>query len=165
MRYIENAISDELFTEIKNDLESKQETPCWMFAVGWEAKLQKGLSNHIHSAIVSEDIHQKLVEALSVHCEFKTPLMQYYIWPQGSSIAWHDDGGYALGATLYLNKIWDWHYGGIFLYQERQTNKTLAILPTHKSLIINDLKEQHMVTNVDPKAPTYRVSIQIWELG
>ena len=85
---------------------------------------------------------------------------QYYLWGPNSGIADHDDAGYDVGATLYLNDF-PLNYGGLFVYEDAD-NDLKVVAPTRNTLVVNDQKERHLVTTVSSQATFPRLTIQIW---
>lgn len=50
--------------------------------------------------------------------------INFFYWPPGSYIPWHNDGNHAAALTIYLNKSWDWEDGGLFQYYQNGEIKT-----------------------------------------
>jgi hypothetical protein len=53
---------------------------------------------------------------------------------------------------------------GVFLYKDKEKTgpEWTALLPEHNTMVVNDNKEQHMVTAVSPYSTDLRYTIQIW---
>ncbi len=52
------------------------------------------------------------------------------------------------------------NYGGILLYEESDGWK--AFNPSYNSMVVNDSKQNHMVTQVSPLAAQNRYTLQIF---
>ena len=107
MKIIKNALSEDLFSRCKKEVNQKLSKNEWSSSVIiWEPGLRQGISGSTIAAMTSEEIHNDIVKEISPHvpeCEIVT---QYYVWQPHSGIAMHDDSGRRFGATIYLNETW-----------------------------------------------------------
>ena len=88
---------------------------------------------------------------------------KYYVWNKMSGIPWHNDHNHHFAGTLYLNEKWNTDYGGVFLYREKRDDVEFnAVAPAQNMLVLNDSKQDHMVTPISPLAPEDRITIQLW---
>tara|TARA_Y100001970_G_scaffold103071_1_gene129357 strand:+ start:9932 stop:10432 length:501 start_codon:yes stop_codon:yes gene_type:complete len=165
MKIIKNALSEDLFSRCKKEVNKKLSENEWASSVIiWEPGLRQGISGSTIAAMTSEDIHNDIVKEISPHvpeCEIVT---QYYVWQPHSGIAMHDDSGRRFGATIYLNETWHPNSGGWFIWEDKDTREWNTILPTKNTMVLNTSKEKHLVTSVAPDGFAIRVTIQIWGL-
>ena len=76
-----------------------------------------------------------------------------------SGINWHNDGGATYGATFYLNKRWNRHWGGEFMFTDEKGHGWLPVVGN--SLILVKSPLEHKVNTVlSPLIP--RISIQLF---
>jgi len=80
-----------------------------------------------------------------------------HFFPKLSYITWHDDGDYKGALTIYLNKKWDYNWGGYFLYQEE--NEIKAILPDYNLGVLQENGVPHCVSTINVNSDI-RISIQ-----
>jgi len=165
MKIIKNALSEDLFSRCKKEVNKKLSENEWASSVIiWEPGLRQGISGSTIAAMTSEEIHNDIVKEISPHvpeCEIVT---QYYVWQPHSGIAMHDDSGRRFGATIYLNETWHPNSGGWFIWEDKDTREWNTILPTKNTMVLNTSKEKHLVTSVAPDGFAIRVTIQIWGL-
>ena len=163
MKIIKNALSEDLFSRCKKEVNKKLSENEWASSVIiWEPGLRQGISGSTIAAMTSEEIHNDIVKEISPHvpeCEIVT---QYYVWQPHSGIAMHDDSGRRFGATIYLNETWHPNSGGWFIWEDKDTREWNTILPTKNTMVLNTSKEKHLVTSVAPDGFAIRVTIQIW---
>ena len=165
MKIIKNALSEDLFSRCKKEVNKKLSENEWASSVIiWEPGLRQGISGSTIAAMTSEEIHNDIVKEISPHvpeCEIVT---QYFVWQPHSGIAMHDDSGRRFGATIYLNETWHPNSGGWFIWEDKDTREWNTILPTKNTMVLNTSKEKHLVTSVAPDGFAIRVTIQIWGL-
>ena len=165
MKIIKNALSEDLFSRCKKEVNKKLSENEWASSVIiWEPPLRQGISGSTIAAMTSEEIRNDIVKEISPHvpeCEIVT---QYYVWQPHSGIAMHDDSGRRFGATIYLNETWHPNSGGWFIWEDKDTREWNTILPTKNTMVLNTSKEKHLVTSVAPDGFAIRVTIQIWGL-
>ena len=161
MKIIKNALSEDLFSRCKKEVNQKLSKNEWSSSVIiWEPGLRQGISGSTIAAMTSEEIHNDIVKEISPHvpeCEIVT---QYYVWQPHSGIAMHDDSGRRFGATIYLNEEWDGNSGGWFIWRDKDTDEWKVLLPTINTMVMNIDCEQHLVTPVSPNK--FRLTIQIF---
>ena len=78
-----------------------------------------------------------------------------------SGIACHSDECYESGATIYLND-WNMNFGGLFVWKDDNSDIMKAIVPQKNMMVLNDEKQNHIVTSVSSLSKGYRLTIQIW---
>ena len=165
MKIIKNALSEDLFSRCKKEVNKKLSENEWASSVIiWEPPLRQGISGSTIAAMTSEEIRNDIVKEISPHvpeCEIVT---QYYVWQPHSGIAMHDDSGRRFGATIYLNETWHPNSGGWFIWEDKDTREWNTVLPTKNMMVLNSSKEKHLVTSVAPDGFAIRVTIQIWGL-
>ncbi len=165
MKIIKNALSEDLFSRCKKEVNQKLSKNEWSSSVIiWEPGLRQGISGSTIAAMTSEEIHNDIVKEISPHVPECDIITQYYVWQPHSGIAMHDDSGRRFGATIYLNETWHPNSGGWFIWEDKDTREWNTVLPTKNMMVLNSSKEKHLVTSVSPDGFAIRVTIQIWGL-
>lgn len=88
--------------------------------------------------------------------------------PKDSYIPWHDDAGFNFVSTTYLNKEWEFDWGGAFLYvNEKGENKFLYpeynMVTRYGKESSSDEHIPHSVTKIADLPPNYyRTVLQIF---
>ena len=164
MLVIKDVLSTETLRDVRMDLSGKLKQRCWGLSdFLWDPELKKGIVGSCASSTVESPIAEKIVRDVEKFLPQTYSRLQiaYYAWMRNSGIALHDDGAphYSFGATLYLNKDWDADYGGLFVYEE---DGIKVILPEFNTMVVNDNRTPHRVTNVSPLSNQTRISLQIW---
>ena len=89
-----------------------------------------------------------------------------HIWPKGSQINWHhdldeDQPGQRLSSTIYINPTWNWNWGGLFVYDDKEEGQKW-IFP-HTNLMTWFVPPiWHSTTMVTLLAEQPRLSIQLF---
>jgi|TARA_Y100000114_G_scaffold56738_1_gene51934 Rps23 Pro-64 3,4-dihydroxylase Tpa1-like proline 4-hydroxylase len=78
---------------------------------------------------------------------------------KNSGINWHDDGKWKYGATYYLNRRWNIHWGGEFMFADEKAHGFLPIIGN--SLVIVKAPMDHKVNPVLSKIMP-RISVQMF---
>ena len=129
----------------------------------WQEELLDKVHGTVATAGFAGEHADKIKKFLRPHLpECKEISLVYNLWYPYSGIAWHNDGKYVFGATLYLNQEWDLNSGGIFLYMDSKTGEMKGHMPEQNTMVINDEEELHCVTTVNPAIPEPRMTLQIW---
>jgi len=168
MKLFDNVLSDELLQEIRAEIHKAVPEHKWTSSFAWPHDLTFGIVGTSLQCLIEDEVKEKILDQirhLLPVCEKYH--MQYYLWLPTSGISVHDDYGKVFGATIYLNEQWYSDQGGIFIYKKSATENDpewTALLPKHNTMILNDIKEQHMVTPVSADSPDVRTTIQIWGL-
>jgi len=182
MKIYENILSKDLFEECLRELNSLVLLDVWNNSeFRWGKDVQTGFVGVINATSVSENLSIKLWEELKHYLgEYGGEIdehgnkidtneigFQFYIWNKGSAIPEHTDHQYTFGASIYLNHEWSSSWGGLFVWQEGSSNidkdrELHALCPKKNLMVVNNLKEPHLVTIISPIAPEPRISIQIW---
>ena len=95
---------------------------------------------------------------------FELPFMEtmtttIHFMRKGSGINWHSDVGWKYGATFYVNRRWNIHWGGEFMFANKEAHGFLPI--TGNSLVILKAPFDHKVNPViSPTMP--RISVQMF---
>jgi hypothetical protein len=84
--------------------------------------------------------------------------IMYYYWESGSYIPWHSDGGYGNALTIYLNKEWDYKWGGLFQYYD---DGIKTIIPESNLGVLQTGHVNHSTTITNKDTPI-RKTIQIF---
>jgi len=86
-------------------------------------------------------------------------VIMYYFWQPGSYIPWHTDKIYSNTLTIYINKEWDYSWGGLFQYYTNKEIKT--IIPGYNIGLLQSGDLKHSTTVTTSTSPV-RISIQIF---
>ena len=107
--------------------------------------VNKGLQQAVEDKLPD---YQYTEEQLYNRAAGNTPL--YQMWPAGSYIPWHNDGGHTASVTIYLN---DQHRddGGFFMYDDGKGVK--AVMPKANRAVFATGGIYHTVTQINPGAP------------
>jgi len=122
-KFLDDTLYNECYEYSTNIFESPEmslRTNCH-----WEQCIRKD-SNLVLTHILStdNDLYTKITDIIKSKCQIDTiNHIMFYYWTQGSHIPWHNDrgrgsGGHKGGITIYLNKLWDEDWGGIFLFKD-----------------------------------------------
>ena len=165
MKHFNNVLSDNLLSDIRIEVSEKHDEEEWKASFAWRNGLIKGFFSNCLSTHIGGEMKERIVKEIQPFVpKCKDYVLQYYIWQQLSGIAVHNDEDKVFGATIYLNDTWEPENGGIFLYKDKEKSgpEWTALLPEHNTMVLNDNKEQHMVTAVSPYSTDLRYTIQIW---
>lgn len=163
MKIYENVLSDETLDIIHTDIDRLKNNDCWSVGslITWGPQVKKNITGVVVSCKLSEEIPSIIKKELEhIIPQEGELLLNYNIWYPNSGIAWHNDGRYAYGFTLYLNHNWDINWGGLFMWEDKKTNEYKMFPPEYNSLILNDETEYHAVSVISPTATNYRLTIQ-----
>ena len=161
MKILKNVLSDSLYQKCLDTLKQLASNQSWFSSsVTWHPELKQGIQGSCIFTFVPEHLKIKILDELKCYLSSSEPMLQFYIWQPLSGIAWHNDDGHNIGATIYLNEKWHVNNGGIFLHQTK--DRINALVPQKNTIVINDSNEYHMVTPVAFDVPEYRYTIQIW---
>jgi hypothetical protein len=91
--------------------------------LNWEQNIRKDSSLVlVHDLSNKNDLYKKINDIVKTKCQVNSiKNIMFYYWTQGSHIPWHNDGCHNGGITIYLNKVWDEDWGGIFLCKDDET--------------------------------------------
>lgn len=168
MKIVKNFLSDEDYQICYDDLVSKLVSDCWGYTkVTWrESAVTNGITGSVLSSLVSNHVYDLILDKFSSFIDVSTftkIVMQYYVWQPYSGLSLHNDDGYKMASTIYLNQDWNVDYGGMFLWKESKEDEIFQAIPPIKGMmILNDQRQDHMVTPVSPLSPDLRVTIQTW---
>ena len=168
MKIYEDVLPSKLLSKCIEELRSSTDAQVWGISnLSWDDDLKVGLVGNVCQRILPEETALEVNKALKkyfskINNKF---VYQYYIWNKMAGISNHNDRHVSLGATLYLNDVWDPNWGGLFVWKDKNEKKEYklnTICPKQNMLVINDEKEMHLVTPIAPTIPYIRITIQIW---
>jgi len=86
----------------------------------------------------------------------------YSTWHKDRMANWNSDEIDYIGVTLFLNDVWDYNDGGIYIYKEGD-NDTLGhyVEPIGNRLILNEEDLYHAVTQIN-NSEAIRYSLQMF---
>ena len=189
MKIAHDVLSNKLLKEI--DEEFVQSDNQWSAGLlTWQAELNEGIVGTCLVKPLSLSLSEQVEYHIKEHVPpFISGSLSYmcHCWLPNSGIGVHNDPHVKWAATIYLNKDWPLNGGGWFLWNESKkrrsskfSSKNLnfnpkdkpfvyeeniwkAMSPTRNVMIINDKREDHLVTPISPYMKNnYRYSIQIW---
>ena len=125
LRIFDNFLDDALYSECYEYSTSRFESPEMSLRtnLSWDQNIRKD-SNLVLTHILStdNDLYKKINDIVKTKCQVNSiKNIMFYYWTQGSHIPWHNDGCHNGGITIYLNKVWDEDWGGIFLFKDDET--------------------------------------------
>jgi|TARA_Y100000114_G_C11591512_1_gene246011 Rps23 Pro-64 3,4-dihydroxylase Tpa1-like proline 4-hydroxylase len=130
----------------------------------YDQKLLKNIKGPLRSEISEYEPFEKLTTLIKLNPFFqlhnivKTHTIVHYM-KKGSGINWHDDYLWKYGATYYINRRWNNHFGGEFMFADNVAHGFIPI--TGNSLVIVKSPFKHKVNPVlSPVMP--RISVQIF---
>jgi hypothetical protein len=163
MQIYENALTEHTLSIVHRELIFFMQQPdkwtCSNFK--WPASVTVNVAGTTVITPLSDGCRQLVLDEIGEFLPKGKIFTQYFVWMPNSGISCHNDSHVQFGATLYLNETWDINDGGIFLYQQEDTDWR-AHVPEFNTLIVNDTQTLHMVTPVSPFAKHNRYTIQIF---
>ena len=167
MQIYHNVLSQELIQNCWKEVEYLLTLPVWSSSSTiWEEGIKQGVTGSTLITKVPIITENKIIECISKYYPNDTEyVIQYFIWQNNSGIAFHADGNYRSGATIYLNEDWDKNFGGLFVWQEEGNEIMKAIAPKRNMMVLNNKREFHSVTPISPLCKEFRCTIQISDLG
>ncbi len=160
----ENMITDDLLIKTDSLIEkliTDQNSGFTASTLLWQKELI-GSSTPILRYVLGpneKDIYNELKKEIEEKVPYKIESIMVYLWPNLGYITWHNDGVYAAGLTIYLNKIWDKNWGGLFLYEENDEIK--AIPPKRNLGVLQIGGVDHATTTINYGAD-YRITLQMF---
>ena len=165
MKVIENALSEDVFSYCKKELESRlQEKESWWVSKGpfyTGVDMHKNKNRDIMASRILPETAQLIKDDLKIKGQFSAKYMECQ---PTTGYRIHDDTARHFAATIYMNETWHPNNGGWFNWQDKQTEEWKTILPQRNLMVVNDTLEYHLVTPVAHDTPISRFTIQIWDL-
>lgn len=162
--YIQNFLDNETYKILHNAI-FKKNLPFLNTKNIWGQDLLHGFKNYTKkSELDANNILLKKLKILIKNNPFHKIKNQKFNFvvhsmSDGAGINWHGDNGYDYGITYYLNRRWNFKYGGEFLFMD---NKQFGFMPViGNSLLIVKTPLYHKVVPVSkPLVP--RKTIQMF---
>ena len=166
LKSFNNFLDPKLINEIEAyvDASLKTQEPRWKTSFQWEPPIRRATSP-VPILLLPDNltipIHQTLKEKAGLTWEESAPPQQsqYYLYPPGGYIGWHDDVKYTFASILFLNPVWNIDWGGIFLYEDLEGLGLRGEVPTFNKCLVNAGGVPHGVSRLSPDAPWRRVII------
>jgi len=164
MQIIKNALSEELYNALVEELKSQLHNQVWGSSrILWPEELKKGIYGTTLTCKVSDVLSNQILRELKDYVpNVSRTVCQFYVWQHNAGISKHDDDNHMFGATIYLNETWDLNDGGFFIWTDKDTNQLKVLSPEKNMMVLNLNAEYHLVTPVLPSAQDFRYTIQIW---
>jgi len=166
LKSFNNFLDPKLINEIEAyvDASIKAPEPRWKTSLWWEPPIRRATSP-VPILLLPDNltipIHQTLKEKAGLTWKESAPPQQsqYYLYPPGGYIGWHDDAKYEFASIIFLNPMWNINWGGIFLYEDLEGLGLRGEVPTFNKCLINGGGVPHGVSALTPDAPWRRVII------
>lgn len=155
--FLEKNELENIFFYIQNNVQK----PVWRNNLAWDAQIRRS-SNPVWILPINDELNLNIKNQFiknNFNVQHLKITAQFYCWTPLSHIPFHNDDQKILSATIYLNKVWDKNYGGLYLYEENSNIK--AVIPKFNRCVINDSSVEHAVSIISMDAP-YRETIQIF---
>ena len=166
MKVYNKVLTPETINQLCQETNQTRGEDVWRVStLSWVGEIQRGILASVACKEVSPDladtIEKEIKHLLPPHEKL---YQQIYVWPRGSGISAHDDGNKKFGATIYLNNDWQLDFGGLFVWQDKESNELKVRVPEYNSMVLNNNEELHLVTPVAFNCPAMRHTVQIWGL-
>jgi len=99
-----------------------------------------------------------------VFADYNNLTVFMHVWPPGSQINFHHDAPAEtprLSSTIYINKEWNWNWGGFFIYDDADLGQGW-IYPHCNLMVWFKPPVWHSTSMVTPLATHPRLSIQLF---
>ena len=166
LKSFNNFLDPKLINEIEAyvDASLKTQAPRWKTSFQWEPPIRRATSPVPILLLPDKltiSIHQTLKEKAGLTWKESAPPQQsqYYLYPPGGYIGWHDDCKYEFASIIFLNPVWNINWGGIFLYEDLEGLGIRGEVPTFNKCLVNAGGVPHGVSVLTPDAPWRRVII------
>ena len=166
LKSFNNFLDFKLINEIESyvDASLKSQEPRWNTSVQWKQPIQRS-TPPIPILLLPDKftipIHKTLKEKAGLTWKESTPPQpsQYYLYPPGGYIGWHDDVIYEFASIIFLNPVWNLDWGGVFLYEDLKGLGLRGEFPAFNKCLVNGGGVPHAVSRICPDAPLRRVII------
>jgi hypothetical protein len=168
LKSFNNFLDFKLINEIDAYVDASLKTPKletkWNTSLQWKQQIQRATPPIPILSLPDKftiPIHQTLKEKAGLTWEEAAPpaQSQYYLYPPGGYIGWHDDAGYTFASIIFLNPVWNLDWGGVFLYEDLEGLGLRGEIPTFNKCLVNAGGVPHGVSRLSPDAPWRRVII------
>lgn len=105
---------------------------------------------------------QKYKSVDPIFKDYNTLTCFLHIWPRGSQINFHHDAPASedrLSSTIYLNRTWNWNWGGFFIYDDEHMGQGW-VYPHYNKMVWFKPPVWHSTSMVTLLAEEPRLSIQ-----
>jgi len=163
--YIQNFLDYTTYKKIHYDVFKSKLINLKSTKKNWQKDLKHGHRNFVENTRL--DTKYKPLQKIKILLEnnpfhkikiknFK-PLI--HSMKNGSGINWHNDYGHFYGITYYINRRWNFKFGGEFLFRDENANGFIPLVGN--SMVIVKAPLEHKVTPV-MKSLVPRKTIQIF---
>ena len=159
---VQDILPPNFITALKNIVHSNAPQYKWATNLGWESELIKKSAQVAIFNLNGTTFEPEIIQVYKKYFDISKYNfnINYNLWHNGSYIAFHNDAHVVYSSTIYLNKIWDKNYGGLYLYYaDKDTLK--AIVPKYNLGIINTQQLHHGTSIISNDAPI-RETIQLF---
>ena len=166
LKSFNNFLDPKLINEIEAYVDASIKSPesRWKTSLWWEPPIRRATSP-VPILLLPDNltisIHQTLKEKAGLTWKESAPPQQsqYYLYPPGGYIGWHDDHKYEFASIIFLNPVWNINWGGLHLYEDLEGLGIRGEVPEFNKCLINGGGVHHGVSTLTPDAPWRRVII------
>ena len=166
MKIYNNVLTTNTIQKVWDEINQSRGENNWRVStLFWGPDIKKG----ILGSTTCKEVSANLAEIIEGEIKHLLPsygklVQQIYAWLPASGISAHTDGKKKFGMTIYLNNNWQLDYGGLFVWEDKESNELKVRMPEFNSMVLNDNEELHLVTPVAFNSPVIRHTLQIWGL-
>jgi len=166
----ENFLSEELFIELKNYIQfAKEDDQLGMHAfttssTTWQMDNLQSSVPVVRFILTyhNKELHKKITKELKEKMGVYGDFIVIHLWPPLSYLPWHHDNYVTNAITLFLNDEWKDDWGGYFMYEDLDDNKTIKCLkPKRKLAVLQGKGLNHSVSTINIGAD-WRLTMQIF---
>lgn len=164
MKIYREVLTNETIRSIRIETQQSLGKSEWRVStLSWNPDLRRGIQSSSMAKYLSEGLSGEVEDQIKhLLPPYDRLLQQIYLWAPGSGISLHADVDKKFGLTIYLNEQWDIDFGGLFVWEDGDSNELKVKKPEFNSMILSDCKEPHLVTPVAIACPVLRHTLQIW---
>lgn len=160
---IDNALPVDLITDVVNY--AKTQLMVRTNHTSWGAEVV-GVSGPIYIVDLKDDLRQRIKDHLLLmlpnqKLADKDMIATYNMAGRYSFIPWHDDAHHVFSVTVYLNLKWDDNWAGHFIYERKNSDELVALLPKFNRAVCFEPPVQHYVAMPNVNAPL-RCTLQVF---
>jgi len=164
MKTYNNVLSLDTIQAIQDETVKTRGEDVWrMSTLSWAPDIRLGIMGTTGCKELAPEVKAEVERQIKwILPPYENLYVQIYLWPPLSGISAHNDGHKKFGATIYLNDNWQLNYGGLFVWQDKESQELKVRMPEFNSIVLNDNQELHLVTPVACGCPIMRHTLQIW---
>lgn len=158
---VDNALPVDLITDVVNY--AKAQTMVRTNHTSWGPEVV-GVSGPIYIVDLKDELKQRVQDQLALilpdqKLADKNMVASYNMAGRYSFIPWHNDAHHVFSVTVYLNLKWDENWAGHFIYERKNSDELVALLPKFNRAVCFEPPLQHYMAMPNVNAPL-RCTIQ-----